>query len=136
MQFPIWCADIKQNLMLAKYLFFFIWLSTRIVNNNVNVDVIVDNFALLSYSPCIVWRAQCPWTMVRNPNGKLQNALFAEKIVSWKHKILNLLSNACGNFWWQITKCFLCVERKYKVQKLSISLVINNIRKYIFWKTH
>ena len=41
----------------------------------------VDDFApLLSYSACIVWRAQCRWTMVRNPNGKLQNALYMEEI--------------------------------------------------------
>ena len=61
----------------------------------------VDDFApLLSYSACIVWRAQCRWTMVRNPNGKLQNALFMEEIPkksfrnlqqiyrNWKHSPL------------------------------------------------
>ena len=51
------------------------------VNSNVyvNIDiivvkVIVDDFALLSYFACIVWRAQCQRTMVRNLNSKLQNA--------------------------------------------------------------
>ena len=51
-----------------------------IVSVDVDVNVIVDDFALLSYLACIVWGAQCRWTMVRNPNGKLQNALFMEEI--------------------------------------------------------